>query len=95
MIGNDEELIQHTVSVRYRVYGTGVLRTTLYSLQEQSTSVLPTITMSAQTDRFPNILANFRNQRTQVQFQTTGFDETFTIAKFTVFVKPSASGYPQ
>lgn len=92
---NTDEMIQHTVSVRYRVYGSGVLRTTLYSLQEVRSSTLPTITMSATTDRFPTVISNFLNQRTQIQFQVTGYDESFTISKIIAYVKPSATGYPQ
>lgn len=91
---NIDEMIQHTVSVRYRVYGTGVLRTTLYSYQDVSSSTLPVITMSATADRHPTVISNFSNQKTQIQFQVTGYDETFVISKILAFVKPTATGYP-
>lgn len=91
---NIDEMIQHTVSVRYRVYGTGVLRTTLYSYQDVTSSTLPTITMENATDKHPTILSNFSNQKTQIQFQVTGYDETFVISKILAFVKPTATGHP-
>lgn len=93
--GNSNELIQHTVSIRYRVYGIGNLRTTLFGYQEVTSSVLPVIPMLSTTDRLASILANYHNQKTQLQFQVTGFDETFTISKILAFTKPSAAGYPQ
>ena len=92
---NESELIQHTVSVRYRVYGTGVMRTRLIGYQEVTFSVLPTIAMLPATDRFMSILANYSNQRTQLEFKTTGYDDTFVISKIVAFATPSAAGYPQ
>lgn len=92
---NDSEVIQHTVSVRYRVYGSGNLRTTLFGYQEVTSSTLPVVAMLSATDRFASILANFDNQKTQIQFQITGYDETFTIAKIIAFAKPTKAGYPQ
>ena len=91
---NDDELINHTVAVRYRVYGAGNLRTTLLSLQEVDSNTLAVIPMQSATDKFPTILANFGKQRTQIQFGTTQFDETFTISKIIAFVKPVSAGYP-
>lgn len=92
---NKDDLILHTVGVRYRAYGTGNLRTTLFSLQDVTSDVLDVIPLSASTNRFPTVIANFQDQRTQIQFQVTSYDETFTIAKITAFAKPSATGYPQ
>ncbi len=92
---NDSEVIQHTVSVRYRVYGDGNLRSTLYGYQEVTSSVLPVIAMESTTDRLASILANFNNQKTQLQFQVTYINETFVISKIIVFTKPSRAGYPQ
>lgn len=95
VVNNTEELLLHTVSVRYRVYGNGVLRTTLAGYQNVTSSVLPTITMLPATDRIASILANFRNQRTQLQFKITGYDETFVISKIIAFAKHTSTGYPQ
>ena len=92
---NDSELIQHTVSVRYRVYGDGNLRTTLFGYQDVTSSILPVIAMQATTDRFESVLANYYNQKTQLQFQVTYFDETFTISRIIAYSKPSTAGYPQ
>jgi hypothetical protein len=93
--GNPSEQIQHTVSVRYRVYGTGNLRTFLVGYQDLNSSTLPVVVMDATTDRIASVLANYRKQKTQIVFQTTGYDETFVISKIIAFVKPSAAGYPQ
>lgn len=56
---------------------------------------LAPLTLSATTDIEPVKLANFRNQRAQLDIRVENIDEYFRISKITVFVKESASGYPQ
>lgn len=85
----------HFGSIRLRVVGSGVLRPTLYSLDDVRSSVLPTVTMASTTDREPLVLCNFINQRGYLELKTTAINETFTINKITFFVKPIATGYPQ
>lgn len=51
--------------------------------------------MSALTNREPTVLANFIDQRAQLEGKTTLINETFNISKITIFVKPVATGYPQ
>jgi hypothetical protein len=51
--------------------------------------------MSATTNREPTVIANFQEQRIQLELGTTEIDETFTISRIVVFVKPIAEGYPQ
>lgn len=84
----------HAVGVRMRVVGSGNLRTTLYSLDEVNSSTLANIAMQATTNREPTILANFTEQRMQVEVKTTEMDETFRIGKIIIFVKPVAEDYP-
>ena len=92
---NKADFLLHTVAVSYRAYGSGNLRTTLFSLQDVTSDVLAPIPLAAATNKFPTVIANFSDQRTQIQFQVTSYDETFTIAKITAFAKPTATGYPQ
>lgn len=92
--GFNGELI-HFGSVRTRVTGSGVLRPTLQSLDEVNTATLPTITMSATTNREPTVLANFIDQRGQLKLETTAIDEIFSVSKIVIFVRPVATGYPQ
>lgn len=90
-----EGLLTHVGMVRLRVTGSGVLRSTLYSLDSINSSVLPTITMAATTNREPTILANFTEQKSQLELQTTAIDETFEISKIVIFTKPVAAEYPR
>lgn len=85
----------HFGSVRMRVTGIGGLDLTLASLDSTRTSTLPSITMAVTTNREPLVLANFREQRAQLVGQTTGIDEVYNISKIVIYIKPTASGYPQ
>jgi hypothetical protein len=87
--------IIHFGAARLRVTGSGNLRCSLHSLDDVSNLTLPVIAMSAATDKEPVILANFNNQRGCFEFKTTAIDETFRIDKIMIFVKATASGYPQ
>jgi len=93
--GSPSEYIQHIVAVRYRITGSGNLKTTVFSYDGVTSSVLPNISMLAITDREPTILANFNSQRLQIKFETTEINETFTLTRIIAFVKPVAASYPQ
>lgn len=84
----------HFVAVRYRVTGSGSLRTTLQSLDEVNAQTLPIMTMASTTAKELSILANFRSQRAKVRIETTAIDETFNVSKIVVFTKPTAAGFP-
>jgi hypothetical protein len=86
--------ILHTVGVRYRVTGSGNLQTFLRSLDDVRNVQLANISMSATTNREPTILANFQEQRVQLELKTTVMNEVFTISKIVLFVKPVAETYP-
>ena len=85
----------HFNAARMRANGSGVLRSTLYSLDAVNSAVLPTITLAVTTNREPTILANFIEQRAYLDIRTTAKDEWFVISKITVFIKPVSTGYPQ
>jgi hypothetical protein len=93
--GNTSENIQHIVFVRYRITGSGNLKTTVESYKSIQFSNLANIAMSSDTDREPGVLANFNAQRMRIRFETDEFDETFTLTRIISFVKPVATGYPQ
>lgn len=85
----------HCGALRYRVTGSGVLRTTLRSLDDVRSATLPTHTLASVTNREPVILANFVEQRMQIEIGTTALNEVFKLSKLTVFIRPVATGYPQ
>ncbi len=87
--------ILHYTAVRYRLNGSGNLQTFLRSLDNINNIQLIDIIMSALTNREPTILSNFIDQRAQIEIKTTLIDETFTISKMMIFVKPIASEYPR
>lgn len=87
--------ILHFGPCRFRVNGSGTLNLFLRSLDDVRNSTLPTITMALITNREPVILANFSEQRAQLELNTTELGEYFTISKIILFVKPIFSGYPQ
>lgn len=87
--------ILHAAAVRLRVTGSGNLNLYLRSLDNVRNVQLTNIPMSATTNREPTVIANFQEQRIQLELGTTEIDETFTISRIVVFVKPIAEGYPQ
>ncbi len=87
--------ILHVGSVRLRVTGEGTLQLTLNSLDDTHTQDLADLEMVTATNKEPVQLANFRDQRIQVYGRVTGFEEWFSISRIIVYVKESATGYPQ
>lgn len=90
----DEGLIQHCVGVRYRVIGSGNLRTIVKSMGSEE-SELAVTAMQSPTAQLPFRLANFRAQGIQVEFKVSSINEIFVISRLVVYIKPSATGYPQ
>ena len=64
------DFISHFNGVRIRVNGSGVLRPTLFSQDEVTTSVLPTITMAASNRFSPFVLANVTEERVILQLHS-------------------------
>ena len=86
--------ILHCVAVRMRVVGSGNLQLFLRSLDDVRNVQLVSHVMAATTNVEPTILANFTEQRMQLEVRTTEINETFTISRIVIFVKPIAEGYP-
>jgi hypothetical protein len=87
--------ILHFGNVRYRLNGSGIMRSSIVSFDEVNAITLPNITMSASTNREPTILANVNEQSAYLEGKTTDINEIFNISKIIVYVRPVATGYPQ
>lgn len=93
--GSTGEAIQHLSHIRLRVVGNGILRHTVFSLDDVSQRTLPNLTMQATNNREPTKLANFVSQRIALQGMTTGLNEYFKINRIILFMKDYGSGeYP-
>jgi hypothetical protein len=89
------EYINHFNAVRMRVTGSGQLRTRFLSLDESVTQTLEPLDMSATTNIQPTVLANFKQQRAQIELKTTEKDEYFVVTRIIVFVKRLFTSFPQ
>jgi len=87
--------ILHFHAVRGRITGSGILRMRMLSLDDINWVQLPDLVMLASTNREPNTLVNYSDQRGQLEFKVTGAGEFFTISGLNIFIKPVATGYPQ
>ena len=90
----DGDTINHFNGIRVRVTGSGVLRSTIYSMDKIKNKILPTITMSNTSDRVAYKLVNFMSQRCLIRLETTAIDETFKINRITIYSKPTFTMYP-
>lgn len=93
--------IVHAVAVRYRVRGSGFLRTRLYNMGDINptdnslrTSDLENIELVANSNREKTVIANFQDQGIQIYFRTIHIDEIINMTKIICFVKPVAESYP-
>lgn len=85
----------HFHVVRMRVNGSGDLQLFLRSLDDVHNVQLTDIPMATLTNREPTVLANFIDQRGQLELKTTLINEVFTISKIIIFIRPVSTGYPQ
>ncbi len=86
----------HLGAVRYRVIGSGNLLTDTHSLNDLSnSSVLPDYAMLSATNRELTVLANFIDQRIQLEIRTEEIDEWYDISKIVMYARQVATGYPQ
>lgn len=90
----NEGLINHYGAIRLRVNGSGSLKMRLLSLDEVKTLSLVSFTLASLTNKEPLRLANFNEQRAQLELKTTTIDETFRISNIVIFVKPVATEFP-
>ena len=87
--------LHHCVAVRYRVVGSGTFQSTLTSLDDVYSQSLTDIALVGNTERYPNQLTNFIQQRYKLEFSIDGVGEFFTLQSITFYDKPVATGYPQ
>lgn len=92
--GSLGENIHHFSHIRLRVTGSGVLRMTWYSLDDERSKALPNLTMATTTRIMPTKLSNFVEQRARLEFKTTAIDEYFIITRIVIFTKEYGSEYP-
>ena len=89
------DYINHFNQIRARVTGSGVLRGTLYSMDDVNSYTLPTITMAATSNSVAAVLANFMEQRCSLKLETTAIDEIFKINRITIYARPVFAEYPR
>ena len=92
--GSSGEDIVHITGIRFRVVGSGSLRLRLISMDSIETQTLVALTMTATTNIQPFRLANFNQQRAQLEITTTAINETFRINRIIVFAKPVFTMHP-
>lgn len=86
--------IYHLGIVRYQVRGSGVLRSTAYSMDEVNSETLPTVIMAATVNTLKEIKGNFKEQQMSLRIETTAIDEIFRISKIILFLRPLWSSLP-
>lgn len=87
--------LYHCVAVRYRVSGDGLFHSELSSLDDVNSQVLTDVSLLPSTERYPNQLANFIEQRMKLEFYVDTEDAYFVLRQIQFFIKPVATGYPQ
>ncbi len=86
--------ILHFNAVRMRVTGSGNLQLSLHSLDDVKVSQLNNIVMASPTNIEPTALANYIDQRGQLELKTTELGETFVVSRITIYIRPIFSSYP-
>lgn len=90
--------IVHSVAVRYRATGVGMLRTRLINMGTEPANIktedLDDLVLDRKTNREKTALANFQDQGVQIYFRTIHIDEVLNITKITCFVKSVAESWP-
>ena len=91
----NSESIAHCAAIRANITGSGNLKFTLIGYNDIHSQLLNDKALETATNKQLTALANFKDQRMQIEFRTTEADEYFTIDKIIPFVKVVACGYPQ
>lgn len=87
--------INHLGSVRIRVKGSGNLKIKAYSLDFINESQLPNIGMAVGTNKVETVLADFKEQKMQLEIGTTEENEYFVLSRVIPYLRPIATEYPQ
>lgn len=94
-IKGQELVVLHYGAIRLRVKGNGNLLMTLYSYDEITSDVQNPVVMNANNNTPPTILANFSEMAAKLDIRTTSIDEVFNISQITIYIKETASSFPQ
>ena len=86
--------ISHVTAIRMRVIGAGDLNMTLYSLDDIKSQTLVPFTLSSTTNIMPTRLANFMEQMSSLELETTEINDYFRINRIMLFTKEIFSSYP-
>ena len=89
------EYINHYTAIRLRVKGTGNLKLTLYSYDEEFSDPLADAVMAANTSIPSTALANFTQMMAKIDLRTTEIDEVFNVSQIIVFARPVGTSFPQ
>lgn len=92
--GSSGERISHFNAIRMRVVGTGFLKLTLYSLEDETHFQLADIEMSESTRISPLRLANFIEQRASLRLETHSINEYFKVNRIIIYSRDFAAEYP-
>lgn len=88
------ESISHFAAIRIRLNGTGILKMSVYSLDNVRSKTLVPFIMSTLTRIIPTRLVNFTEQRASFELKTTEIDEKFRINRIIIFTKEIYTSYP-
>jgi hypothetical protein len=92
--GSSGESISHFAAIRIRFTGSGVLRMSVYSLDDVRSKTLVPFTLQPTNRIIPTRLVNFMEQRAAFEIKTTGIDERFRINRIVIFQKEVYTSYP-
>lgn len=92
--GSSGELISHFTGVRLRVVGFGDLNMRLISQDAVRDSNLESLTLQVSNRISPFRLANFMEQRAQLEIKTTEINHNFSISRIIIYSKPTFTMYP-
>lgn len=92
--GSGGELICHFTGFRIRAVGSGNLRFRFMSMDSIYEQVLNPMALSATTNIQPFRLANFTQQRAQLEIKTTAEGENFTINRIIIYGKQLFTMHP-
>lgn len=88
------ENISHFAAIKIRLNGTGLLKMSVFSLDDVKSKTLVPFTMQQQNRIIPTRLVNFTEQRASFELKTTEIDEKFRINRIVIFTKETATSYP-
>lgn len=89
-----DEPIMHFNAVRLRVVGNGMLKLTLYSLQDEQRELLADLPLAERTNIQPTRLANFKDQRVSLELKTVSINDYMRVNRIIIYSREFASEYP-